>query len=1044
VSAISSSGQLDVVQDRIKMYETAIAGCKEAPKSRRYKRAVVTMQGMLKLIKAGKPVDLEELPPPVSTGTGNKEKHQTPPLVNTAKQSDDNEFELSEEQLASMAKNLVDDRESKTTKPVQEASSGVSPKSASSSQVDVIQSRIKVYETAIANCKEASRARRYKRSVTLMQSMLKEAKSGKAVNLDDLPAPPVSSNENPQQVTSNVVDGGGDQTMNTSSSSTSVQPKMVAPVPKPRTAVPSACNAQPVAFQQTAQPRPSPKPRTTQSAPSSSGKGKKLPPPGWNIPMDDDDNEFDISEEELAKMAAGFVDDRVKKPRLDEQANQEATSSVKLATAVHTHPSPVAVTGAATASTTATGDSNVKKLLLERKSQYITAAQQAQAKGDTLSCKKHQARALQFKKVLAAFDNGQEIDLSQMPGPPPGFMPTVVVDTAQYTPSRSASVKSTSSAASNAIEYDESDVDDSIPKPKSVLEALEQRIEKYKKAKDDAKVKGEDGKARRMGRIVKQYEDAIKSTKQGKPFNYADLPSPPGYPPIPVNKKPAANLQNPSASLQPRPSAAAVTMQPRPHASLPSQTKLQSNVNSKQLEYLKRRMESFKKAAMTARDGGNRQEALQHMTYYKSCQKMIEAAQQGLPVDLTQLPSEDKSSSPNMGLIDQLRPATEADAKTFQLIESQLCEQISICKKYADMYTALQSMGAVAQFRNLKQECEQDLLALKGIQSHGKAPPPFTTEVKELSVAVANTDVGISECVVQVLQAKVLQLPSGVAEKDLHLSVTIEFPYPTEDSPKANSDVVKETSTPQFNYKHSFLLNRDHKRSILRAFKRNPLKFEIFHQSRSFLRTKMESVGTAQVKLDTFEKECDISTTVPIVIGKKPIGGELDIVVSIREPLSGLSQKTVKQKWIVFAEKLVQSSPVPLVRAAHPKPVGAAPGKVGLQSMLVQSPAKIESTTSMEALKFELALVQELIKQDGKQDVFVKRQQLILRKIQETRSQMTRGGKTFQRHYAQKIRDDISRETAAIEQLSKAGKKDLAAIFANRKKRMENELQTLQ
>ena len=1044
-SSSFSAGQLGAVQDRMKMYETAIAGCKEASKLRRYKRGIGTMQGMLKSIQAGKVVDLEQLPPPVSSTTGNKEKQQIPSTVNAAELPDDKEFELSEEEVVALAKTFVDDREPKAIKPTQSAS--VASTSVSGSQIDIIQSRIKMYETAIANCSESSQTRRYKRSVTSMQSMLNEAKSGRAVNLDDLPPPPVSSTESKSQGAVSSVMVSGDpvsQTANTSSSVPPVlQPKMVAPVPKPRTAVPSS--TQPTPSQQTTQPRPSPKPRTTQQAPNSSegaGKGKKLPPPGWNIPMDDnDDDEFDITEEDLAKMAAGFVDDRVKKPRLDEQHDQ-ASSSVKLAASVRNQPPPIAATAAATASTTTAGDSNIKKLLLERKSQYLTAAQQAQAKGDTTTCKKHQVKALQFKKVLAAIDNGQEIDLSQMPGPPPGFNSTIVVDTAQYTPSRSASVKSSSSAASNTVEYDESDVDDSIPKPKTVLEALEQRIQKYKKAMDDAKGKGEGSKARRMGRIVKQYDDAIKSTKQGKPYNYADLPTPPGYPPIPVNKKPAAaTVQNPSASLQPHSTAA--PMQPRPHASLPPMTKLQSSVNDQQLEYLKHRMEAFKKAAMAARDGGNRQEAVQHMTYYKTCQKMIEAAQQGLPVDLTQLPPEVKSSSPNMTLINQLRPATEADAKTFQLIEEQLRSQISICKKYADMYTALQSMGAVAQFRNLEQECERDLLALTGIQSQGKAPPPFITELKEMSVAVANTDVGISECVVQVLQAKILQLPSGVVEKDLHLSVTIEFPYPTEDSPKANSDVIKETATPQFNYKHSFLLDRDHKRSILRAFKRTPLKFEIFHQSRGFLRTKVESVGTAQVKLETFENECDISTTVPLVVGKKPIGGELDVVVSIREPLSGPTQKKVKEKWIVFTEKLVESSPVPLLRSAHPKPVGAATGKIGLQNMLVPSPAKIETTSSIEALKFELALVQELIKQSGKQDVYVKRQQLILRKIQETKSQMARGGKTFQRHYAQKIRDDISRETTAIEQLSKAGKKDVALILANRKKKMENELQTL-
>ena len=39
--------------------------------------------------------------------------------------------------------------------------------------------------------------------------------------------------------------------------------------------------------------------------------------------------------------------------------------------------------------------------------------------------------------------------------------------------------------------------------PQSVMEALTQRLEKYKSSEDSAKAAGESSKARRMGRIVK-------------------------------------------------------------------------------------------------------------------------------------------------------------------------------------------------------------------------------------------------------------------------------------------------------------------------------------------------------------------------------------------------------------------------------------------------------------------------------------------------------------------------------------------------------------
>ena len=62
----------------------------------------------------------------------------------------------------------------------------------------------------------------------------------------------------------------------------------------------------------------------------------------------------------------------------------------------------------------------------------------------------------------------------------------------------------------------------------SVLEALQQRLEKYEGTAQAAKEDGNNSKARRMGRIVKQYQEAIKAYKANKPVDYDDLPCPPG------------------------------------------------------------------------------------------------------------------------------------------------------------------------------------------------------------------------------------------------------------------------------------------------------------------------------------------------------------------------------------------------------------------------------------------------------------------------------------------------------------------------------------
>ena len=51
--------------------------------------------------------------------------------------------------------------------------------------------------------------------------------------------------------------------------------------------------------------------------------------------------------------------------------------------------------------------------------------------------------------------------------------------------------------------------------PKTVLEALEQRLEKYKSAESEAKAAGEGSKARRHGRIVKVCMPELKASRDG-------------------------------------------------------------------------------------------------------------------------------------------------------------------------------------------------------------------------------------------------------------------------------------------------------------------------------------------------------------------------------------------------------------------------------------------------------------------------------------------------------------------------------------------------
>merc|ERR1719334_325694 len=108
------------------------------------------------------------------------------------------------------------------------------------------------------------------------------------------------------------------------------------------------------------------------------------------------------------------------------------------------------------------------------------------------------------------------------------------------------------------------------PAPTTIAEALNQRLLKYKGEADKAKADNNGSKARRYGRIVKQYQDAIKLHASGRPIPRDTLPDPPGFAAIPVTDGPqAAQSQSPAPSASAAAvagSAAAVAPRPTPSA----------------------------------------------------------------------------------------------------------------------------------------------------------------------------------------------------------------------------------------------------------------------------------------------------------------------------------------------------------------------------------------------------------------------------------------------------------------------------------------------
>ena len=190
--------------------------------------------------------------------------------------------------------------------------------------------------------------------------------------------------------------------------------------------------------------------------------------------------------------------------------------------------------------------------------------------------------------------------------------------------------------------------DRTAPVPKTVEEALNQRLSRYREDEAKAKAEGNASRTRRLGRICKQYEDALKLHKRGKPLPVAELPTPPGFPPIPVSNNvnvPSSSNQN-SENVQSDGINSSETSTVKPPAmnsniSKPKTAVLKQkslSVQEKQLALLEKRQAMFKSAALEAKRAGQIEQAKEYLRSSKGFDKLIEASKGGLPVDITTLP----------------------------------------------------------------------------------------------------------------------------------------------------------------------------------------------------------------------------------------------------------------------------------------------------------------------------------------------------------------------------------------------------------------------
>ncbi|XP_063061303.1 coiled-coil and C2 domain-containing protein 1A isoform X2 [Engraulis encrasicolus] len=565
-------------------------------------------------------------------------------------------------------------------------------------------------------------------------------------------------------------------------------------------------------------------------------------------------------------------------------------------------------------------NSELKEQVVSRQREYKLAAIHAKQSGNTELARQHYHVAKSLDVVVEAVDRGEPVDLSSLPPPPDASHVSAPA------PAQVNSKPAPASAPTPAPPPTVAVTPAPDAPPRTVGEALQQRMLKYQAAADTAKSKGDDRKARMHGRIVKQYQDAIKAHKAGKQVNLADLPVPPGCPPLQGSESGEQNflgvLENAmklanqdadaaadddedddTAKPVARPAVQKARSPAPPSPGGTPRSASSPSLGSKaqqQLDFLLARRQQFVKAALRSKQMKDMQGAAQHLRHAKGLDPMIAAAKGGLPVDITKIPNAPVSDEDYSLARSRSSPLSPRTAEQYTQLMGLLKQQHEKCLKYSQQFTHLGNVPETARFEKLAEECMSNIELLKKAHAKGQPVPSYHVEERTFTTVKMYPDLTANEMLLIIVKGINLPAPSGVSPSDLDASVRFEFPFPSEEPQKDKTATIKNTNCPEFKEQFKLQINRSH-RSFKRAVHSKGIKFEIFHKGGLFKGDK--SVGTAQLKLESLENQCDLREIIDVLDGRKATGGRLEVRVKIREPLAGVQTQSSTEKWIVLDPK---------------------------------------------------------------------------------------------------------------------------------------------
>ncbi|XP_018617734.1 coiled-coil and C2 domain-containing protein 1A isoform X2 [Scleropages formosus] len=703
--------------------------------------------------------------------------------------------------------------------------------------------------------------------------------------------------------------------------------------------------------------------------------------------------------------------------------------------------------------------SEAKRLVLSRQREYKVAAIQAKQSGDVELAKRHYLTAKKFDPIVQALDKGETVDIGTLP-PPPG---DVLVRSPAPPPQSSTQPPALSPVAPPVADSAPA----ALPAPRSIGEALQQRMERYQAAAEGAKTKGDDRKARMHQRIVKQYQDAIRAHKAGRPVNLSDLPVPPGCPPLQGSEggeqnfmgvlETAMTLANQDAdaedeegpgeevakpTVRPAAQRAKAPAPPTPgagspgSASSPNQGVKLGPKAQQQLDFLLMRRQQFVRAAVRSKQMKDLQGAALHLRNAKGLDQMITAAKGGLPVDISKVPIAPVTEEDYSLAHSRSSPLSPHSSDQYNRLMELLRQQHEKCLQYSQQFTHMSNITETTRFEKLAEECMKNIEILKKAHGKGYPVPRCHTEERTFNIVKIFPELTSNDMVLTIVKGINLPAPAGVSPSDLDASVRFEFPFPSsEEAQRDKTSTVKNTNCPEFKENFKLNINRGH-RGFKRVVQTKGIKFEIIHKGGLFKTDKV--VGNAQLKLDSLETQCEIRQLIDVLDGRKATEGRLEVRVKIREPLGGPQLQSITERWLVLDPPSMPPAPSP-----KPKPQNDRVKNANSSHSPPQYKLHSFSLLQYEKEKIERKIHEYKQKKRDPPVELLQQHKDISHQMQWQKAHLDRASPALLAEYDRTLQQLIQDLSGTARKLSSQGNRDAAKVVLSKIKMVEKEMDTL-